>query len=41
MRKIVKEPFGPKRRHILNGESRVGWWHALFAVVSLMLKGQF
>jgi hypothetical protein len=41
MCKIVKEPFAPKRRHIDNGESRVGWWRALFAVVSLMLKGQF
>jgi hypothetical protein len=41
MRKIVKEPFAPKRRHIDNCESRVGWWRALFAVVSLIfLKGQ-
>jgi hypothetical protein len=40
MRKIVKEPFAPKRRHIDNHESRVGWWRALFAVVSLIfLKG--
>src|SRR5207249_6449080 len=41
MRKIVKEPFAPKRRHIDSHESRVGgWWRALFAVVSLIfLKG--
>jgi hypothetical protein len=40
MRKIVKEPFAPKRRDIDNYESRVGWWRALFAVVSLtLLKG--
>ena len=36
MRKIVKEPFAPKRRHINKVESRVGWWRALFAVVSLI-----
>jgi hypothetical protein len=36
MRKIVKEPFAPKRRHINKGESQVGWWRALFAVVSLI-----
>ena len=36
MRKIVKEPFAPKRRHIDNCESRVGWWGALFAVLSLI-----
>jgi len=41
MRKIVKEPFAPKRWHIDNCKSRVGWWRALFAVVSLIfLKGQ-
>jgi hypothetical protein len=36
MRKIVKEPFRPKRRHIHKSESRVGWWRALFAVISLI-----
>jgi hypothetical protein len=36
MRKIVKEPFAPKRWHIDNGEFRVEWWRALFAVVSLI-----
>jgi hypothetical protein len=36
MRKIVKEPFAPKRRHINKVESRIGWWRALFAVVSLI-----
>jgi hypothetical protein len=41
MRKIVKEPFAPKRRNIDNGKSRIGWWRALFAAVSLIfLKGQ-
>ena len=40
MRKIVKEPFAPKRRHVDNCESRVGWWRALCAVLSLIfLKG--
>ena len=32
MRKIVKEPFAPKRRN----KSRVGLWHTLFAVLSLV-----
>jgi hypothetical protein len=36
MRKIVKEPFAPKRRRIYKRESQVGWWRALFAVVSLI-----
>jgi hypothetical protein len=35
MRKIVKEPFAPKRRHINKGKSH-GWWRPLFAVVSLI-----
>ena len=41
MPKIVKEPFAPKRRSIDNCKYRVGWWRALFGVVSLIfLKGQ-
>jgi hypothetical protein len=41
MRKIVKEPFAPKRRYIDNSKSRVGWWRVLFAAVSLIfLKAQ-
>jgi hypothetical protein len=36
MRKIVKDPFAQKRRHINNAESRAGWWRALFPVVSLI-----